>query len=176
MLLAPLCSSSTLSSSYPAEPWGGSHPSCPSWISVLSLSSLPLPSFSSVVGGCCFQAFHVVQVLNANRYLLSSNSCVMQLLGSSKAKTNEDDVLALYIAGGLTQLGLCMMLSAVYWWLSAISASWHMSIVHGLHLLSAPVGTLLIRILNHLLFAVMHGVLGRSWMEGNFVTRQQLVA
>ena len=128
---------------------GDSHPSCPSWIPILGLSSFPLPSFPSCVGGCCFQAFSVVRVPNVNRYLLSSSSCVMQLLGSLKAKTNEDDMLALYVAGGLTQLGLCMTHSAAYWGLSAISASWHLSGVHGLHLLSAPVGTLLIRILDH---------------------------
>ena len=51
----------------------------------------------------------------------------------------------------------------------AISASWHSSGVHGPHLLSAPVGTLLIRILDHLLFAVMRGVLGSLWMEGNLM-------
>ena len=109
------------------------------------------------------------QYLRARRELNPRSTQVESSHDPLYRDTNEDDVLALYIAGGLTQLSLCMILSVVYWGLSAISASWHLLGVHGPRLLSAPVGTLLIRILDHLLIAVMCGVLGRSWMEENLV-------
>jgi len=77
------------------------------------------------------------------------------LFGSSNAKTREDNVLDLYVFGGFTQLGFCVMVRAAYDGFSISKVLWHSSGVHGPLVLDIPVGMLLIRILDHLTFAVI---------------------
>ena len=118
--------------------------------------------------GPSFQSFAVVQVPNTYRYLFLIRLWAALLLGSSNAKTNDDIVFALYVPGGLTQLGLCVMFSAAYSGLSFASAVWHSSGVQGPRRSETPVGILLMTIFDHLTFAVICGAFVCLRTVGNF--------
>ena len=105
--------------------------------------------------GTTFQCFTVALVPKMYINLQLIRFCAISPLGSSNAKTIVEAEPGLYVPGGQTQLGCCVMLSVAYTGLSFTSASWHSSRVQGPRLLETPVGTLLTATFDHLTFAVI---------------------
>ena len=86
-------------------------------VMVCTSKQLTAPTVPSFLG------FTKVQIPKVYKYLLLSRFRAAWPSGSSNAKTSNDVEFVLYVLGGLTQLGLCMMFSSAERGLSFTSAS-----------------------------------------------------